>query len=152
VVIPGRDGELASLGGNVLVHVPGACITETITLYIEELTKPSQPFAGDYVWANRSFLLRAENEAGEPVTQFDCLIMIQVTYDDEMWEDPGVIAEKLLSLFFWNGETWVPLYPCDGCSIDTMSNVITIWVDHLTEFALSGPTMRKARLPLLMRL
>ena len=150
VVVPGEGGDLTSLGGDVLVHVPGECITETITLSIGDLTEPSQPFDGDTAWANLSFLLWAENESGQPVTQFECPIMIQITYEDSMWENPGVIAENLLKLYFWNGETWVQLYPCDGCSIDTENNVITIWVDHLTEFALAGPTMHKVRLPMLM--
>jgi hypothetical protein len=152
VIVPGQNGELISAGGNVLVHVPGECITERITLSIEDSPEPSQPFAGQNAWANYSFLLWAEDESGQPLTQFVCPIMIQVMYEELMWESAGVIAENLLKLYFWNGEMWVQLYPCNGCSIDTVNNVITVWVNHLTEFALAGPTIHTTCLPMLMSL
>ena len=37
-----------------------------------------------------------------------------------------------------NGTAWIGIMPCDGCSLDTVGNHMTVALDHLTDFALLG--------------
>lgn len=60
-----------------------------------------------------------------------------MSYTDEQIGASGV-AESSLSLLFWEGNTWVDALPCTGCSVDTINNRATMFMNHFTEFALVG--------------
>lgn len=85
-----------------------------------------------------SFDLAAQDASGQPVTQFDKPFTLQVFYEDWQWESAGIGYENSLNLYWNTGTSWVPLLPCAGCFHDMTENVISVQLDHLTEFALAG--------------
>lgn len=87
------------------------------------------------------------------MVQFGRPFTLTITYNDADWINAGLTDETDLNLAYWDTErgNWVAILPCSGCSQDTANNVITVVMDHLTEFALLGKPSFKLYLPLVAR-
>jgi len=74
------------------------------------------------------------------VTTFDQPYTITIHYDEADWQAAGIWPEAGLNLAYWDADTaaWVGLFPCAGCSLDTVNNVLVVVLDHLSEFAMVG--------------
>ena len=75
---------------------------------------------------------------GQPITQFAKPYTLQVPYTDAQLAAAGITDPAQLNLAFWNGNAWVAMLPCAGCSVDTANKLITVVADHFTDFALIG--------------
>lgn len=41
-----------------------------------------------------------------------------------------------VNLYSWNGNRWQAILPCANCGLHTAANLLTVELDHLTDFAL----------------
>jgi hypothetical protein len=134
---PDDGGTLMSPDGEVELVFPSGAVSTTTTIMYTELMRPSQQMT-PFTFAGRSFQIDATDSNGSPMTQFNEPFTITLNYNDADWQQAGITAEESLNLYYWDGSQWLYLLPCDGCSLDTQNNVMTIVLDHLTEFALFG--------------
>jgi hypothetical protein len=89
-----------------------------------------------------------------PVTEFLGDFTLTVGYGALGLQTADAEAEEELNLYWWDGEAWRWLLPCDGCSHDPEGQRFVVVLDHLTEFAvLAGepPNRRHLYLPLIMK-
>jgi len=104
-------------------------------LYTQQTTTTQS--LGNFQFAGRTFQLGATDSNGQPVTQFNQSYTLTIHYSEADWQAAG-ISEAGLNLIYWNGSQWAALLPCVGCGVDTVNNVLTVVLDHFTEFALVG--------------
>ena len=144
MTLPGSAGEIV---------FPSGLVSETTTFTYTEEETPSED-TGSLVFAGQSFTLIAQDEQGNPITEFNTTFTITLNYEDSDWQNAGIPDESLLNLYYWNGTAWVGVLPCTGCSLDTEANRLVAMLNHLTEFALVGPqeppTLRRY-MPLILR-
>ncbi len=146
---PLRGVEINSPDGRVNVTFPpGAVVTGTVVTYTQQ-TSPTQGL-GSFKFAGTSFQLTAVNLQGQPVTTFSQYFTLTLRYLDSDWMSAGLASESQLNLSYWDGTAWVNVLPCAGCSLDTVKNILTARLNHLTEFALVGAPI-KLYLPLIQR-
>ncbi|MGB0383473.1 MAG: VWA domain-containing protein [Ardenticatenaceae bacterium] len=145
-ISPGEGGTMTSPNDQVQVDFPsGAVSTNTMLTYGVQST-PSQD-TGSLLFAGVSFQLHATDANGNTITNFNQKFTIRIEYNDQDLLEMG-IAEESLSLFFWDGSQWVDLMTsCAQCSLDMQNNVLTIALDHLTEFALLGQAAQNTPTP-----
>lgn len=135
-------GTLRSLDGQVAVSFGPGAVAGDVTVELRPLSRPGQSTGS---WkAVRSFTLEAVDGAGQVVTSFQQPYTLTVAYVDDEIAD---MAEGSLNLAFWNGSNWAALLPCAGCSHDRGTNMITVKLDHFTEFALLGTAPQRVYLP-----
>ncbi|MCS6888832.1 ABC transporter substrate-binding protein [Chloroflexus sp.] len=147
--VPPTGGVIAT-DLNTAITVPAGAVTTTTTFVYNHNAIPAQPFTGAAT-AVSGFSLQAFTASGQPVTQFVAPITIQIDYTDEELAARS-IPEDSLNVAYWDGSAWRNLLPCAGCSHDLVANRITVMLDHLTEFALTGVVERaRLYLPLLHR-
>lgn len=118
----------------IFTPLPHPSFIYTDTLSTSELAAGP----GQLAYAGISFQLEAMDSNQQPVNQFDKPFTLQVHYQDWQWQTGGVSTEDSLNLYSNSGLGWQPLLPCQGCSHNTAENVITVQLNHLTEFALFG--------------
>ncbi|MGB0383472.1 MAG: exo-alpha-sialidase, partial [Ardenticatenaceae bacterium] len=145
-ISPGEGGTISSPNDQVQVDFPSGAVSTDTTVTYRVQTELSQG-TGSFLFAGVSFQLQATDPNGNPTTNFNQPFTIRISYDDdELLRER--IAEESLSLFFWDGSQWVDLMTsCAACSRDTQNNVLTIVLDHLTEFALLGQEAQSTPTP-----
>ena len=74
-----------------------------------------------------------------------------IVYDDFDLLAADIGDPSKLNLAFWNGSEWDDILPCSGCSIDTENRIVTVIIDHLTEFALVAPDEHFVYLPSVLK-
>jgi hypothetical protein len=135
VVSPDSGGSLSSQDNSIVLSFPaGSVATTTIVSCTQEITPTAS--LGSFQFAGRAFSIEATDQSGQPVTTFTRPFTLTLTYDDEDWQSAGISSEEKLNLYFWNGNAWIALLPCAGCSRDIQANRILVLLDHLTEFGL----------------
>lgn len=104
----------------------------------------------------QQFTLDATASDGTAVTQFSEPYHLSMHYSEALLRGEGVDPTTLQPLYY-NGSQWLEVFPCTGCGIDTAKGVVTVLLDHFTEFALVGTvseppaTSTAIYLPLVMR-
>jgi len=138
------------LGNPTTVTVPVSALEETITLRYTALANPSKPHYG-YKYGGTAFKLEVfKNGILQPGYQFNQPLILQMGYDDI--ELTGLV-EATLRLFYLNsGGNWIDAATTctpSACLYekDLDNNLITIGVQHLTEFALFGVPIYQIFLP-----
>ena len=126
---------------------PANAVSQTITLTVG-LTG-THPITIGFRLVGSTFYIEAVNSNGARVTTFDAPYTLTLHYHDEDWQNAGLADETSLNLAYWAGSRWVMLLPCAGCNVNPVDNVVTVVVNHLTEFALVG-TPYKLYLPLVV--
>jgi hypothetical protein len=94
------------------------------------------------------FDLSASDAMGRPVHTFSPPLTLTVHYADA--DLPVGTDEESLDLYRWDEDSgqWVALTVLQR---DTVTNTLTVALDHLTEFALLASEDRRVYLPLVMR-
>jgi hypothetical protein len=136
--VTSAGGTVASEDGSFQIQFPpGAVATPVTVTYTTAVTttQPLPPGAKNVL----SFTLDARDANGNPATSFQASYTLTLIYTDAQLAALGVDESKL-QVYVFDGVRWVKLLPCPGCSVDTAKNMVTIVLDHFTEFALAGDT------------
>ncbi|MCX6043907.1 MAG: hypothetical protein NT075_02260 [Chloroflexi bacterium] len=139
-------GSITTADGALHVSFPSGAVAAPINVTIATVDQPlsSAGFAG------LAFNITAVDANGNAVTTFLQPLTIVVQYQDSDWQNAGLADERALKLFYWDGQTWVQIPACSACSQDTVTNRITVVLNHLTLFALRK-TASLVYLPLIAR-
>ncbi len=132
---PQQGGEVTSHNGTVQLDFPPGAVGEQASLTVAEQHTPSEE-TGNLRFGGVAFEILATDGNGNAITHFDEPFTMNVNYSDDDWQNAGIINESMLNIHWWNGNIWVPVLPCDGCSHDTATNEFVLILDHLTEFAM----------------
>jgi hypothetical protein len=135
---PATGGTLNTSPGYLIANFPPGAVSQPAELRFNLLATPQKPL-GSYQFANRAFTLEAYVGA-QRITQFSKPFTMLISYDPNDLLAAGIDDPQELNLLHWDGLTWVSTLPCEGCSIDTSARLVTVVLDHLSEFALAAPT------------
>lgn len=135
--------------GNVQLTFPVGALSNPTTIAYTPLETVPHPLPPN-TRSIQSFTLDAWGESGSILSHFGQPYTITLSYTDEQLVSEG-IDEHTLNVAFWDTAQWVNILPCEGCSVDTVNNRITLKLDHFTEFALVGKEIQKVFLPLTVR-
>jgi hypothetical protein len=132
-------GQIATADEFALLQLPAGAVTNTATLtYTGVLTPVSALGAGRGVV--RAFTLIGLANNGTTINQLDQPATLTISYTTRLLATHSVNDEGSLNLAFWNGQTWQPILPCQGCTHDLDTNRITVPITRLSRFALFGKT------------
>jgi Leucine-rich repeat (LRR) protein len=151
-VIGSAGGMLTSLDGRAAFSIPsGALAGDTTFTYTPQPFPSHDP--GALVFANHSFQLTAEDALGSPVTDFAQPITVTITSTDP---DLLGLLENSLALYDWDpgSLTWQDAATtCSGGATtrDLVSNIFSLPLCHLSEFAVFGNPPLHVFLPLITR-
>ncbi len=151
-ISPVSGGTLSPNPGYLTVNFPPGAVAEPTDLSFRLLATPQQR-PNNFRFANRAFTLEASAN-GQPVTQFNKPFTMLVRYDLDDLIAAGIGDAAELTMVYWNGNEWVNMLPCEGCSVDSANKTITVVLDHLTEFALVAPgaaVRHQVYLPVVLR-
>jgi len=137
VVDPNAGGGVTSPDGAVTALFPANAVNGAVNLLYTQQATTTQAL-GNFAFAGHTFQLGATDGNGHPVTEFNQSYTLTIHYADSDWQNAGLTDEANLNLVYWDGAGWVLLLPCAGCGVDTVNNVLTVVLDHFTEFALVG--------------
>jgi hypothetical protein len=118
----------------VTLFFPPGAVTSTLSLNYSPQSVPVPPLPGDTNGA-LYFTLEGYDAGGQLVTRFLRPYTMTITFTDGQLAELGVPAANL-NVMVYNGNTWIGLLPCAGCTVDAAGHRITIVLDHFTEFAL----------------
>jgi hypothetical protein len=137
LIDPSLGGTLSSIDADLTLDFPANAVTTATTITHMLQASPSNP-PSELVFANMSCILEATDAAWDPVEQFARPYTLTLYYDDPDWQDAGIQDESNLNLYYWNGDDWEGVLPCDGCSLDTTNNQLVAVLDHFSEYGLMG--------------
>lgn len=126
-----------------VIFPPGAVeTTVTVTMGLSGLVVPP----GGFNLMGQGFYIDATGFGGSQVTSFTVPFEMVVSYDDSGLDAFG---ESLVSLRYFQEQppAWLPI---PGV-LDTQANTLTVWLDHLTDFALLRREPLRLYLPLTLR-
>ncbi|MFN2241317.1 MAG: hypothetical protein ACK2U2_03450, partial [Anaerolineae bacterium] len=152
-ISPDKGATLISVDDKVTAVFPAGLVEGDTRVKLTVRTLPPHP-TGPLEYAGTAFDLSAYGPNGIPVTQFLGDFNLNVGYGALGLQAAGAAAEEEpLNLYWWDGDTWRGLLPCEGCSHDTGGQSFTVVLDHLTEFAvLAGePYTSRLYLPLILK-
>ncbi len=142
-----------TVGLRTIIEIPaGALSGTTIFVYTPTLAL-GHPLTSGLRFAGHGFDLDAS-------TQISGQITVTVEYRDQDWMDAGIADESTLRLYYWNTaiSDWDDVANACGPPIptyapDTVNNVLTAPVCHLSEFAMLGESSggHTVYLPLVLR-
>ena len=131
-----RDGGKIDFGNGMNISFPPGAVDGRTDITYQPMLAPINALPNRRV-PLRSFTLDARGANGQTITQFAKPFTLKIPYTDEEVQLLG-LEETQLNLAYWNGKKWSNVLPCAGCGIDTANNLITVVLDHFTEFALLG--------------
>jgi hypothetical protein len=150
-ISPDNGATLISVDSKIMAVFPAGLVESETRVKLTVRAVPPHP-TGPLEYAGTAFDLSAYGPNGIPVTQFLGNFTLTVGYGEPGLETAGAEAEEELNLYWWDGEFWQWLLPCDGCSHDVEGQRFIVVLDHLSEFAvLAGEPAWKLYLPLIMR-
>jgi hypothetical protein len=114
--------------------VPSGVWDAEATVIINNTSIPSYPLP-DARAVVRAFVIDIFDTANQPLTQFNQPLTFEIRYTDGQL---NTIHEETLNLAYWNGTDWINLLPCNGCTVDGANNQITVRLNHLSEFVVTG--------------
>lgn len=130
-------GGIVTGGNGVKINFPAGAVTEDSMISLATLPGPVEGLPNEQK-ALYGFRATATTLNGQLITQFAKPYTLQVPYTDAQLAAAGITDPVQLNLAFWNGNAWVAMLPCAGCSVDTANKLITVVADHFTDFALIG--------------
>jgi hypothetical protein len=153
-VSPNQGATLQSEDGKIQVVFPPGVFESPTRVRLTKRTLPPHP-TGPLEYHGPAFDLSAYGPNGVPVTQVQVPVALTIDYGDYGSLAAGAGAQEPLNAYWWDGEAWQGLLPCEGCSLSIEPPRIVAVLDHLTEFAvLAGepPAPRSyIYLPLVLR-
>jgi hypothetical protein len=152
-ISPENGATLTSVDDKVTAVFPAGLVEGDTRIKLTTRTLPPHPI-GPLEYAGAAFDLSAYGPNGVPVTEFLGDFTLTVGYGALGLQTADAEAEEELNLYWWDGEAWRWLLPCDGCSHDIEEQRFIVVLDHLTEFAvLAGepPNRWHVYLPLIMK-
>ena len=102
-------------------------------------------------YGGRNFLIEATDENGDAVTEVPTAYEMTIHYEDWQWQSGGILSEASLNLYRLTDNGWVPMLSCEGCSHDTVNNVMVVRTTAVGEFALLGERETQIFLPLVIK-
>jgi hypothetical protein len=141
-ILPDNGVTLTPDPGNISITFPPMAVTATTTLTYTLLPLPAHDLA-NFRFAGRAFTLEASDEQGRPVTNFERPFTMTIAYDGDDLFAAGAFPSEL-NLTYWDGANWQNILPCAGCSNDTDNRIVTVVIDHLSEFALLADTSTRS--------
>jgi hypothetical protein len=127
---PTIDTYTSKSGLTATIQVPAGAVTQSVDLaYTPDLLVAERP--GGLMFAGQSFALEAFLD-GEyvPGFTFSGTVTLTLAYRER-------IDEESLVLYRWDGSAWVDA-ACGPYLRDTVNNVLSVPICHLSEFALFG--------------
>lgn len=134
-------GTVTSPDGRVTITFPPGAVPADVTVAFTPLARLTNQVQTNQK-ALRAFSVQARTADGTIITQFNQPYTMVINYTDAEVA-AAVVNETDLNIGYWNGAAWANLLPCNGCSVDTVNNKVTVGANHFTEFALLG-TVRAA--------
>ena len=133
--IPAAGGALTEDDGTRIEFPAGAAPAGAIALYtpLFALTHPMDGAALPV----RSFVFEAMDGDG-PLSTTAQPYTLRVPYSEVQLAALGIEDPSTLELMRWDGTTWQPVFPCDGCSVDTTNRTVIAKVSQFGEFVLVG--------------
>lgn len=150
-ITPAAGGTAQTKDGLVKLEFPPQAANTALTVTIT-LSNTSPQATSQFAIIGNFFEITAVDASGSSVTQFNQPFTLTVSYQDESWQNTTVSDETKLQVYFWSetAKQWQSLLPCEGCSHDTETNIFTMTLNHLTQFAILSeqqtvylPLMRK---------
>ena len=135
VISPGSGGTMTSPDGLVSVVFPPGAVTMPVTVTYSGFSHLTHSSA-NFIFASHAFDLSAWNAQGDLITDFILPFTLTLSYSEADWQNAGISQEADLNLVYWNGVQWIRSLPCDGCTLDTDQNRLTVILNHLSDFAL----------------
>jgi hypothetical protein len=146
-VIDAEGGEVVSTDGSVRLLVPAGAVSESVRVTYTSQHTPSHILDDNDV-LRKSFLLQAEDDAGNAILHTQIPYMLTITYVDQA-HTAQATGETQLNMVAWDGSQWVRMLPCPGCTQDPVNHRITVRFDHFTEFAVVASSWQEIRLPII---
>ncbi len=115
------------------VDFPGGAITDTVLAQVTMQAVVGRPTGAHWPMLP-SFVIKAWDSDGQPVTQFNRPFTLTLTYAESDWQDAGIPDESQLNLSVWQDDQWQGLLPCVGCVHDQTANRLVAVLDHLSHF------------------
>lgn len=143
---PQSGGVISTGDGAISVNFPSGSLSAPVSVVVASAEQPLT-LAG---FGGLAFSIKAIDGNGNEVSTFLEPLTLVVNYEDSDWQNAGIIDEATLKLFYWDGQTWVLIPACAGCSHDTVANRITIAISHLSLFALREAST-SIYLPIILR-
>jgi len=149
--IPETGGSLTELDGKLSLTFPDNALTTTVNVRVTAIETSTHALPQAYL-SGTMFDIDVSNLAGEPITKLPNRFTLQVFYDEQTWQQLGVL-ESQLNLYYWDeaNETWEAILPCSGCEHNEENNQFLVQLDHLTSFAILGQKAEATYLPMLRK-
>jgi uncharacterized repeat protein (TIGR01451 family) len=133
-VSPNQGATLQSVDDKIqVVFPPGAFESETRVKLVKRAL-PLHP-VGPLEFQGTAFGLSAYGPNGVPVTELGEPVTLTVDYYGGYGAQSAAAVGDALNVYWWDGNAWQGLLPCEGCSHTVEPARFVVLLDHLTEFA-----------------
>jgi len=150
-ISPDKGATLTSVDEKITAVFPPGIVDGDTLIKLVTRSLPPHPVA-PLAFTGTGFNLSAYGPSSIPVSEFLGEFTLEVSYGD--LSDTSAGRVETLNLYWWDGETWQGLLPCEGCYHDVEEQRFVVILDHLTEFAvLAGeqPDSFLLYLPIIMK-
>ena len=152
-ISPDNGATLISVDEKITAVFPPGIVDGDTRIKLVTRNLPPHPIA-PLTFGGTGFNLSAYGPNGIPVNQFLGNFTVEVSYGGSDVTSAGADRAETLNLYWWDGDTWQSLLPCEGCYHDIEGQRFIVVLDHLTEFAvLAGqqPDIWLQYLPIIMK-
>ncbi len=137
-ITPDSGVTLSSVDEKVTAVFPPGIVDGDTRIKLVTRSLPPHPI-GPLEFAGTGFNLSAYGPNGIPVSEFSGNFTFEVSYGGSDFTSSVAGRVDTLNLYWWDGDTWQGVLPCEGCYHDSAGQRFVVVLDHLTEFAvLSG--------------
>jgi hypothetical protein len=142
--------QYVELADGTSIYIPAGAmpVSGTVTLQVTPIaTFPHQRHANVYRYG---YAFTAADGNGQPIEQqFDQEVLIIFPYDEAELARMGILEQGLRPAYFsTTTDSWT--FP-ESYVVDTVHNMVAMEIDHFTDFALTGATLYRVLLPLVVR-
>lgn len=151
VTFDAADPQRIVLADGTHIYIPAGAmpVTGEVTLRVVPIaTLPHQRHAPNTYGYGYAFL--ATDSTGQPIeSHFNQDVVIGFRYDDAEIARQGIFEPRLKPAYFSTTEnSWT--FP-DSYAVDTVNNIVTMQIDHFTDFVLTAEPPVMVYLPLVMK-
>lgn len=151
--VGGRLVYTDTQGNPTIVEIPGSAVTQTVTLLLTPLPTMTHPISPTLRFANHAFDLEVYlNYVLQPGFVFLQPLTITIHYSES---DVAGLDEDTLKLYYWSGTGWEDAAntctPPSTYVRDSLRNVLSVQVCHLSRFGVMGVSVRRVYLPVVLR-
>jgi hypothetical protein len=133
-ISPDKGATLTSVDEKITAVFPPGIVDGDTRIKLVTRSLPPHPIA-PLAFTGTAFNLSAYGPNGIPVNQFLGEFTVEVSYGELGDTAAGADRVETLNLYWWDGNTWQGLLPCEGCYHDIEGQRFIVVLDHLTEFA-----------------